>query len=138
MKMNNKVFYYISICFLIGCVSVFSQTKKTSNPQDCNTQLANIIKHSDFEYLNKDYYVRIEDTTGGTVIIKAYVRNNLSDNPKKPQMVESVVSWFIIQPQHDGIYQSMNALDPEEPDFRKLKIDEKAFNSLLKCIEKSY
>lgn len=112
--MSKKVMMCICIFFMLSCINAFSQTKKALNPQDCNIQLAQIIKHSDFEYPNKNYYVRIEDTTGGTVIIKAYIRNNLSDNSKHPQMVESVVSWFIIQPQNDGIYQSMNALDREE------------------------
>ena len=136
MKKRKAIRSYLTLFLLVCSISVFAKEKTSIVKQDCNTQLAEIIKHSDFEYPNKDYYVRIEDTTGGTVIIKVYVRNNLSEDPKKPQMVESVVSWFIIQPQRDGIYQSMNALDPEEPDFKKLKVDTKAFESLVKCIDK--
>ncbi|APA91051.1 hypothetical protein HX045_07030 [Myroides odoratimimus] len=136
MAKRKDIRSYLTLFLLVCSISVFAKEKTNTAKQDCNTQLAQVIKHSDFEYPNKDYHVRIEDTTGGTVIIKAYVRNNLSDNPKQQQMVESVVSWFIIQPQRDGIYQSMNALDPEEPDFKKLKIDTKAFESLVKCIDK--
>ncbi|MEK6494008.1 hypothetical protein [Myroides odoratimimus] len=136
MKKRKAIRSCFTLFLLVCSISVFAKEKTSIVKQDCNTQLAEIIKHSDFEYPNKDYYVRIEDTTGGTVIIKVYVRNNLSEDPKKPQMVESVVSWFIIQPQRDGIYQSMNALDPEEPDFKKLKVDTKAFESLVKCIDK--
>ncbi|MFM9401918.1 hypothetical protein ACKLNQ_08215 [Myroides odoratimimus] len=136
MKKRKAIRSYLTIFLLVCSISVFAKEKTSVVKRDCNVQLAKIIKDSDFEYPNKDYHVRIEDTTEGTVIIKAYVQNNLSDNPKQPQMVESVVSWFIIQPQRDGIYQSMNALDPEEPDFKKLKIDTKAFESLVKCIDK--
>lgn len=136
MEMKWILNNYIMVFLLFGSISVLAKDKPSSATQDCNVLLAQIMKNSDFDYPGKDYFVRIEDTTGGTVIIKAYVRNNLSDNPKKTQMVESVVSWLIIQPQRDGIYQSLNALDPEEPDFKKLKIDKKAFDTLVKCIDK--
>ncbi|MDM1348339.1 hypothetical protein HX017_15610 [Myroides marinus] len=136
MKMRKFIKHYIIAFLLLSNTGIWAKDKTSLASQDCNTLLAQIMKNSDFDYPGKDYYVRIEDTTGGTVIIKAYVRNNLSDNPKKPQMVESVVSWLIIQPQRDGIYQSLNALDPEEPDFKKLKIDKKAFDTLVKCIDK--
>ncbi|MCC9041548.1 hypothetical protein LNQ81_02300 [Myroides sp. M-43] len=135
MKMIKYIRSYLVVFFLIGSISGCAKNKPEVLQQDCNVLLAKIMKNSDFEYPNKDYYVRIEDTTGGNVIIKVYVRNNLSDNPKKPQMVESVISWLIIQPQRDGIYQSMNALDSVDPDFKKLKVDTKAFESLVKCID---
>ncbi|MDR2224090.1 MAG: hypothetical protein LBE34_15345 [Flavobacteriaceae bacterium] len=102
---------------------------------DCDTQLYQIIKNSNFDTVSDSYYVRIDENRNDTLIIKAYVRNDLSDDKRYQQIVESAVSWFVILPQRDGIYQSMNALDPEEPDFKKLKIDNKAFAFLLKCID---
>lgn len=135
MKMRKRDLGCIMLFFVLCCSSVLAKEKYTILQQDCNVLLAQLIKSSDLDYPNKEYYVRIEDTRDDTVIIKAYVRNNLSDNPKKPQMVESVISWLIIPPERDGIYQSFNALDPEEPDFKKLKIDKKNFDTLVKCID---
>lgn len=127
-------------CLIVACVcvcttAVWAKHSPHSTSRSCNERLNQIMKNSDFDYSGEDYHVRIEDIKGGTVIIKVYVRNNLSSDPKKPQMVESVVSWLIIQPQRDGIYQSLNALDPADPAFKKLNIDMNAFNQLVRCID---
>ncbi|MDR0194593.1 MAG: hypothetical protein LBI73_05665 [Myroides sp.] len=103
--------------------------------EDCETQLYNIIKNSDFERFSDSIYVRIEENRNDTIIVKTYIRNNLSDDERYQQMVESAVAWLVIFPQRDGIYQSLNALDPEEPSFEKLKIDKKTFDVFVKCID---
>ena len=87
---------------------------------------------SNFEFKDK-YEVRIDEVRNDTIIIKAYTRNNLSDNPQVKQVVESVVGWFIVPPQKDALYLSLNALDPLEHNFIKIKTQEKYFKDFLNC-----
>ncbi|UVD80503.1 MULTISPECIES: hypothetical protein [Myroides] len=134
--MKKAIINSISVFFLFSCINVFASNKSKIAPNDCNYILSKVIKHSNFEYTDSNYFVRIEDISDDSIIIKAYVRDNLSDDPKHPHMVESAIAWFVIQPQRDGIYQSMGALNPDSIEFRKLNIDSKMFQSLLKCIDK--
>ena len=65
--------------------------------QNCENILNQLFFSSNFEFKDK-YEVRIDEVRNDTIIIKAYTRNNLSDNPQVKQVVESVVGWFIIPP----------------------------------------
>ena len=100
--------------------------------QNCENILNQLFFSSNFEFKDK-YEVRIDEVRNDTIIIKAYTRNNLSDNPQVKQVVESVVGWFIIPPKKDALYFSLNALDPLEPNFKKIKTQEKYFKDFLNC-----
>ena len=100
--------------------------------QNCEKILNQLFFTSNFEFKDK-YEVRIDEVRNDTIIIKAYTRNNLSDNPQVKQVVESVVGWFIVPPQKDALYLSLNALDPLEPNFKKIKTQEKYFKDFLNC-----
>ncbi len=109
--------------------TVLTSTRKVS---DCEKNLFQLFYTSDFENKEK-YEVRIDDIRNDTIIIKAFTRNNLSDNPKTQEIVESVVGWFIIPPKRDGLYVSLNALDPIEPNFKKIKTKQNCFRDFLNC-----
>ncbi len=100
--------------------------------QNCEKILNQLFFTSNFEFKDK-YEVRIDEVRNDTIIIKAYTRNNLSDNPQVKQVVESVVGWFIVPPQKDALYLSLNALDPLEHNFIKIKTQEKYFKDFLNC-----
>lgn len=100
--------------------------------QNCEKILNQLFFTSNFEFKDK-YEVRIDEVRNDTIIIKAYTRNNLSDNPQVKQVVESVVGWFIVPPQKDALYLSLNALDPLEHNFKKIKTQEKYFKDFLNC-----
>jgi hypothetical protein len=100
--------------------------------QNCENILNQLFFSSNFEFKDK-YEVRIDEVRNDTIIIKAYTRNNLSDDPQVKQVVESVVGWFIIPPKKDALYFSLNALDPLEPNFKKIKTQEKYFKDFLNC-----
>ena len=100
--------------------------------QNCENILNQLFFSSNFEFKDK-YEVRIDEVRNDTIIIKAYTRNNLSDNPQVKQVVESVVGWFIVPPQKDALYLSLNALDPLEHNFIKIKTQEKYFKDFLNC-----
>lgn len=142
MNMKN-----ICIALIYSCILTFNMscTKKNKSNErntsfatikqksDCDKILYQFFYTSDFEKKEK-YEVRIDEIRNDTIIIKAFTRNNLSDNPQIKQIVESVVGWFIIPPKRDALYLSLNALDPIEPNFKKIKTKEKYFKDFLNCI----
>ncbi|MBE8723880.1 hypothetical protein C4F50_02895 [Flavobacterium sp. KB82] len=109
--------------------TVLTSTREIS---DCEKILFQLFYTSDFENKEK-YEVRIDNIRNDTIIIKAFTRNNLSDNPKTQEIVESVVGWFVIPPKRDGLYVSLNALDPIEPNFKKIKTKQNCFRDFLNC-----
>lgn len=124
---------------IISCAKKVDDVQPISkgNRNSCETKLLRLIKESDFHPNEINYFVRAEENRNDTIIIKAFVENNLSDNNKNKEIVESVVSWFIIPPQHDGVYLSFNALDPVDPKFKKLKIKENFLSEFLSCYLKN-
>lgn len=107
----------------------------TKKSRDCEEVLLQLIYNSDFKTTEK-YSVRIDTVRNDTIIIKAFVKNNLSDTPKNKQIVESVVGWFIIPPKKDALYLSLNALDPIDPNFKKIKTNKKILRDFLNCSNK--
>ncbi|MDY0989815.1 SH3 domain-containing protein [Flavobacterium sp. CFBP9031] len=133
----------IVLCLFILLSIIACSKKKESNENkvsltstrqesDCEKILFQLFYTSDFEKKEK-YEVRIDDIRNDTIIIKAFTRNNLSDNPKTQEIVESVVGWFIIPPKRDALYLSLNALDPIEPSFKKIKTKQDYFSDFLNC-----
>ena len=53
--------------------------------------------------------------------------------PKTKEIVESVVGWFIIPPKRNALYVSLNALDPIEPNLKKIKTKQNFFRDFLNC-----
>ena len=141
--MKNKFYRLLQLLFIfltiISCAKKgdHGQSISTDNQNSCEIKLLRLIKESDFHANEIDYFVRAEEVRNDTIIIKAFVENNVSDNKKNKEIVESVVSWLIIPPKHDGVYLSLNALDPLEPKFKKLKIKENFLNEFLSCYLKN-
>lgn len=141
MKKINIVLYLFILLSTIACskknesnenkISLTSATEES----DCEKILFELFYTSDFEKKEK-YEVRIDDIRNDTIIIKAFTRNNLSDNPKTQEIIESVVGWFIIPPKRDALYVSLNALDPIEPNFKKIKTKQNFFKDFLNCNNK--
>lgn len=141
MKKINIVLYLFILLSTIACskknesnenkISLISARQES----ECEKILFDLFYTSDFEKKEK-YEVRIDDIRNDTIIIKAFTRNNLSDNPKTQEIVESVVGWFIIPPKRDALYVSLNALDPIEPNFKKIKTKQNFFTDFLNCNNK--
>ncbi|MET3027802.1 SH3 domain-containing protein [Flavobacterium sp. UW10123] len=138
-KMRVMLFVFLSI-MIMSCerkkdkIELKSKISLTSSIQEseCEKILFQLFYTSDFEKKEK-YEVRIDNIRNDTIIIKAFTRNNLSDNPKTQEIVESVVGWFIIPPKRDALYLSLNALDPIEPNFKKVKTKQNCFRDFLSC-----
>ncbi|KQS94135.1 SH3 domain-containing protein [Chryseobacterium sp. Leaf394] len=142
----KNIHVLILVTFLIT-FNVLSCTKKsesydkgiptgvTKKSYDCEQILLQLLYTSDFEIKEK-YNIRIDTVRNDTIILKAFVQNNLSDGPQNKNIVESVVGWFIIPPKKDALYLSLNALDPIDPNFKKIKTNEKFFRDFLNCINK--
>ena len=138
MRKINIVLYLFILLSIIACSKKKESNENkisltsTRQESDCEKILFKLFYTSDFEKKEK-YEVRIDDIRNDTIIIKAFTRNNLSDNPKTQEIVESVVGWFIIPPKRDALYLSLNALDPIEPNFKKIKTKQDHFSDFLNC-----
>jgi len=138
MRKINIVLYLFILLSMIACSKKKESNENkisltsTRQESDCEKILFQLFYTSDFEKKEK-YEVRIDDIRNDTIIIKAFTRNNLSDNPKTQEIVESVVGWFIIPPKRDALYLSLNALDPIEPSFKKIKTKQDYFRDFLNC-----
>lgn len=138
MRKINIVLYLFILLAIIACSKKNESNENkisltsTRQESDCEKILFQLFYTSDFEKKEK-YEVRIDNIRNDTIIIKAFTRNNLSDDPKTQEIVESVVGWFIIPPKRDAVYLSLNALDPIEPNFKKIKTKQNFFREFLNC-----
>lgn len=140
MKKKNFIIVYL---FFIGvCVIACKENSELKNNNtnisslaqdfDCENNLQQLLYTSDFEE-KENYQVKVDEIRNDTIILKAFRMNNLSDNSENQQIVESAVGWFIIPPKKDALYLSLNALDPYEPNFKKIKTKEIFFEKFLNC-----
>lgn len=98
--------------------SVINETKISYEQQDvknknlnnnqkttCEDIIYNIVKSSSLKLNDyKNYFVRVDAVKGDSITVKVYVENNLSDNPKQKQIVESVIAWLLFLPNEEKLF----------------------------------
>jgi len=126
----KNIFIYLSAIFFISISckkeSAINETKnnyvrqeadrtlKNNKKITCDDVIYNIVKSSDLNLNDyKNYFVRVEDVKSDSITIKVYFENNLSDNPKKKEMVESTIAWLLFLPNDDKLLNI--TADPENP-----------------------
>lgn len=119
--MNNIFIYLSAMLFLAtSCKkdSVINETKISYEQQDvknknlnnnqkttCEDIIYNIVKSSSLKLNDyKNYFVRVDAVKGDSITVKVYVENNLSDNPKQKQIVESVIAWLLFLPNEEKLF----------------------------------
>lgn len=142
-----RVIILVVSLILIGC--------KDSNPLGANDSLKNvviekskltcediifeIVKSSDLNLKDykDDYFVRIEKNENNLINVKVYVENNLSDDPKVKQMVESTIAWLTLDINDNKLFNI--TADPDNPielNFDKRILSENDVFSLCQIIKK--
>lgn len=81
----------------------------------CEEFLREIVLSSDLESIKtfNDVYIRPEVISESKIKIGLYVKNNLSENPGKSQIVENAISWLELIPLSKKLYDV--TFDPENP-----------------------
>jgi len=93
-------------------ITKFSAPK---NELDCGDIIYQLVKSSDLNLkdYNDNYFVRVESIKNDSINIKVYVENNLSDDPKYKEMVESTIAWLLFLPNEKKLWNV--TVDPEHP-----------------------
>jgi hypothetical protein len=141
--MKNTFIYLFAIFFtIIGCKNeVEIKNKKsdlvksdtlnniTKKELDCGEIILEIVKSSNLNLKDyKDYFVRIDGIKNDSISIQVYFENNLSDNPKEKQIVESTIAWLLFLPNEKKLLNV--TADPENP--IQLKYNFNDLNSVYK------
>ena len=117
----------IKIKIIIVIISILLILTSCKNNSDQNTNNVNsekqlsydeiiskIVKSSNLETkLYPKYFVKTDRIENDSIIIKAYIENNVSDNPKESQIVESAIAWLVLLPEKEKLFDTTS--DPENP-----------------------
>ncbi|MFH7015055.1 hypothetical protein [Flavobacterium sp. FlaQc-47] len=128
----KKIIVIVVLLILMGCKDS-SEKKVNDQPLKkvvdkskltCEDIMFEIVKSSDLDLKDyKNYFVRIERIENDSITLQVYIENNLSDNPKEKQMVESTIAWLLFLPNEAKLWNT--SADPENP----VKVNYK-FNNL--------
>ncbi|AMO19310.1 hypothetical protein [Flavobacterium columnare] len=116
-----------------------NENKKISS--DCEQLVHYIISSTNLIKDYENYFTRIENNDGKKIKIQVYTENNLSEDPRNKQIVESTIAWLELFPQ-DKKLKNISS-DPENPTevkfdyyllndnfFETCKIEQKANNKI--------
>ena len=106
----------------------------------CEEILYKIVESSKLDLRGvKEYFVRIESIETDTISIQVYSKNNLSENDKQKQIVESTIAWLIFLPNSNKLLNI--TADPENPTniIFTYKVNQKLFDecNIIKSIKKN-
>jgi hypothetical protein len=126
--MKNAVII-VFILLVISCKDSKTQELKGSLKDEvakdtklsCEDIMFEIVTSSDLNLKDyKDYFVRIERIENDSITLQVYIENNLSDNPKEKQMVESTLAWLLFLPNEQKLLNvTADPDNPVEMDFDK-------------------
>ncbi|WP_051951629.1 hypothetical protein [Flavobacterium sp. ASV13] len=89
-------------------------TSRNQKELTCEDIIYKIVKSSNLKFEKKNVFLtsidRIEDDN---IIIHVFFENNLSDNPKEKQIVESTIAWLSLNPNKLKLYNT--TADPDNP-----------------------
>ncbi|QYS89558.1 hypothetical protein [Flavobacterium davisii] len=80
---------------------------------DCGQLIYDIVSSTNLIKDYKNYFTRIESNDGQKIKIQVYVENDISEDPKNKQIVESTIAWLELYP-NDKKLQNITS-DPENP-----------------------
>ncbi|KUJ60005.1 hypothetical protein AR687_20505 [Flavobacteriaceae bacterium CRH] len=118
----TRIIIVLVLLILISCKDSKSEeakdaVKKTDVEKaklTCEDIALEVVKSSDLDLkIYKDYFVRIERIENDSITIQVYFENNLSDDPKVKQMVESTIAWLLFLPNEKQLWNT--TADPENP-----------------------
>lgn len=104
----------------------------------CEDIAYQIVKSSNLDVRGeKDFLTQIDRIEGDNITIQVYIENNVSDDPKKKQIVESTIAWLILNVNDNKLFNT--SADPDNPielDFDKKILNEKDVFSVCQITKK--
>lgn len=104
----------------------------------CEDVVYKIVKSSDLELRGeKDFLTQIDRIEGDIIIIHVYFENNLSDDPKTKQIVESTIAWLSLNVNNKKLFNT--TADPDNPielNFDKKILSQNNIFSLCQIVKK--
>lgn len=105
-------------------------TAKKEKTLDCDQLIYDLVVSTDVTKGYKDFFTRIEKNDGEKIVIQVYFENNLSDDSKAPQIVESTIAWLEFIPSQSKLVNvTIDPNDPVELEFDRNLIEEQLFKS---------
>jgi hypothetical protein len=129
-KENNEKVNLTPNAEVIDSSKVIANTSKKEKIVDCDQLIYDLVASTDVTKGYKDFFTRIEKNDGEKIVIQVYFENNLSDDAKAPQIVESTIAWLEFIPSQSKLFNS--TIDPDDPvelKFDRNLIKEQLFKS---------
>ncbi len=80
----------------------------------CEDVVYQIVKSSKLDLRGQnDFLTKIDRIEGDNVTIQAYIENNVSEDPKVKQIVESTIAWLVLNVNDKKLYNT--SADPDNP-----------------------
>ncbi len=100
----------------------------------CQEIVEKIVKSSDLNLKDyKNYFIDIDKIESDSISIHVYFENNLSDDPKQKQIVESTIAWLLLFPNEQTLYNV--TVDPEKPVELKFDKNILTYNDIFRACE---
>ncbi len=126
-KENNEKDNLSPYSEVIDSSKVIVSTAKKAKTLDCDQLIYDLVASTDVAKGYKDFFTRIEKNDGEKIVIQVYFENNLSDDSKTPQIVESTIAWLEFIPSQSKLVNI--TIDPDNP--VDLKFDRNLINEQL-------
>lgn len=118
----KKILIVIVSLILISCKD--SKLEKSNNSLKetpienvkitCGDLIYQIVKSSKLDLRGQnDFLTKIDRIEGDNVTIQVYIENNVSEDPKVKQIVESTIAWLVLNVNDRKLYNT--SADPDNP-----------------------
>lgn len=119
-----------------GLSNIVKREKEVINTQKltCQEIVEKIVKSSDLNLKDyKNYFIDIDKIENDSISIHVYFENNLSNDPKQKQIVESTIAWLLLLPNDQTLYNV--TVDPEKPVELKFDKNILTYNDIFRACE---
>ncbi|MBL0737183.1 hypothetical protein JI750_09825 [Flavobacterium sp. GN10] len=115
------------ILIIISLILISCKDSKLEKPNDslketstknleitCGDIVYQIVKSSKLDLRGQnDFLTKIDRIEGDNVTIQVYIENNVSEDPKVKQIVESTIAWLVLNVNDQKLYNT--SADPDNP-----------------------
>ncbi|MBF4516826.1 hypothetical protein IRZ71_10740 [Flavobacterium sp. ANB] len=144
---NEMRLIIISLSLILFSCKDFKTQESNDLPKNViakNTKLTcediayQIVKSSNLELRGqKDFLTQIDRIEGDNITIHVYIENNISEDPKTKQIVESTIAWLSLNVNDNKLFNT--TADPDNPielNFDKKILSENDVFSLCQIVKK--
>lgn len=117
----KKIFIIVSL-ILISCKDfklekpndLLKDTPTENVEINCENFVYQIVKSSKLDLRGQnDFLTKIDRIEGDNITIQVYIENNVSEDPKVKQIVESTIAWLVLNVNDIKLYNT--SADPDNP-----------------------